>query len=70
MFVGTKPGLAAVGSATVAVLSESSSIEQPFFFFAMRRGHMLYNNCSLYNSAVVSTTVVTAMCIVHARSVL
>ena len=28
--VGTKPGLAAVGSATVAVLSQSSGIERPF----------------------------------------
>ena len=41
-----KPGLAAVGSATVAVLSQSSSIERPFF--AMRRGHVVYNNCALY----------------------
>ena len=29
--VGTKPGLAAVGSATVAVLSQSSGIERPFY---------------------------------------
>ena len=28
--VGTKPELAAVGSATVAVLSQSSGIERPF----------------------------------------
>ena len=35
--VGTKRGLAAVGSATVAVLSESSGIERPFCF-GMRRG--------------------------------
>ena len=39
MVVGTKPGLAAVGSATVVVLSQSSDIERPFF--AMRRGHVL-----------------------------
>ena len=44
--VGTKPGLAAVGSATVAVLSQSSGIERPFF--AMRRSHVVYNNCALY----------------------
>ena len=42
-----KPTLAAVGSATVAVLSQSSGIEQPFF--AMRRGHVVYNNCALYS---------------------
>ena len=41
-----KPGLPAVGSATVAVLSQSSGIERPFF--AMRRGHVVYNNCALY----------------------
>ena len=41
-----KPPLAAVGSATVAVLSQSSGIERPFF--AMRRGHVVYNNCALY----------------------
>ena len=58
-----KPALEAVGSATVEVLSQSSGIEQPFF--AMRRGHVVYNNCALYmlmynytNSAVASTTVV------------
>ena len=39
MVVGTKPGLAAVGSATVTVLSELSGIERPFF--AMRRDHVL-----------------------------
>ena len=38
--------LAAVGSATVAVLSQSFRIERPFF--AMRRGHVVYNNCALY----------------------
>ena len=37
-----KPALAAVGSATVAVLSQSSSLERPFF--AMRRGHVVYTN--------------------------
>ena len=42
-----KPVLAAVGSASVAVLSQSSGIEWPFF--AMRRGHVVYNNyCALY----------------------
>ena len=41
-----KPGLAAVGSATDAVLSQSSGIERPFS--AMRRGHVVYNNCALY----------------------
>ena len=41
-----KPGLAAIGSATVAVLSQSSGIERPFF--AMRRGHVGYSNCALY----------------------
>ena len=41
-----KPVLAAVGSATVAVLSQSSGIERPFF--AMRRGHVVYTNCILY----------------------
>ena len=41
-----KPALVAVGSATVAVLSQSSGIERPFF--AMRRGHVVYNNCALH----------------------
>ena len=41
-----KPALAAVGSATVTVLSQSFGIERPFF--AMRRGHVVYNNCALY----------------------
>ena len=41
-----KPVLAAVGSATVVVLSQSSGIERPFY--AMRRGHVDYNNCTLY----------------------
>ena len=41
-----KPALADVGSATVAVLSQSSGIERPFF--AMRRGHVVYNTCALY----------------------
>ena len=52
-----KPGLAAVGSATVAVLSQSSGIAA---IFAMRRvtwyrsgiiaafTYLLYNNCALY----------------------
>ena len=38
--------MAAVGSATVAVLSQTSGIERPFF--AMRRGHVVYNNGALY----------------------
>ena len=41
-----EPPLAAVGSATVAVLSQSSDIERPFF--AMMQGHVVYNNCGLY----------------------
>ena len=41
-----EPVLAAVGSATVAVLSQSSSIERPFL--AMRRGHVVCNNYALY----------------------
>ena len=41
-----EPVLAAVGSATVAVLSQSSGIEWPFF--TMRWGHVVYNNCALY----------------------
>ena len=41
-----KPTLAAVGSATAAVLSQSSSIERPFF--VKRRGHVVHNNCALY----------------------
>ena len=40
-----KPGMAAVGSTTVAVLSQSSGVED---IFAMRRGHVVYNNCALY----------------------
>ena len=56
-----KPGLAAVGSTTVAVLSQSSGIEQPFF--DLSQGHVVYNNCALTcrctnNSAVASTAVV------------
>ena len=58
-----EPALASVGSATVAVLSQSSGIERPFF--AMRLGHVVYNNCALYisccctnHSAVASTAVV------------
>ena len=42
-----KPALAAVGSATVAVFSQSSSIEWPFF--AMKQDHVVYNNCALYH---------------------
>ena len=38
--VSKKPGLAAVGIATVAVLSESSSIER-LFSLTMTRGHVL-----------------------------
>ena len=48
-----KPALAVVGSATVAVLSQPCSIEWPLF--AIRRGHVVYNNCVLLH--VVQTTV-------------
>ena len=41
-----KPPLAAIGSATVAVLPQSSGVERPFF--AIRRGHVVYNICALY----------------------
>ena len=41
-----KPALAAVGSATVTVLSQSSGIKRPFF--VMWRGHVVHNNCALY----------------------
>ena len=44
MVVGTKPGLAAVGSATVAVLSQSSEIAA---IFAMRR-------VTWYRSAIIA----------------
>ena len=62
MVVGTKPGLAAVGSATVAVLSQSSGIAA--IFFAMRRGHVLCTiiapfTCCFTNNAVASTAVVS-----------
>ena len=40
------PALAAVSSATVAVLSQSSSVAA--IIFVMRRGHVVYNNCALY----------------------
>ena len=40
-----EPPLAAVGSATVEVLSQSSGIAA---FFPTRRGHVIYNNCALY----------------------
>ena len=40
-----KPGLAAVGSATVAVLSQSSGIAA---IFCHEAGHVVYNNCALY----------------------
>ena len=39
-------GQTTVGSAALPVLSQSSGIERPFF--AMRRGHVVYNNCALY----------------------
>ena len=39
-----KPGLAAVGSATVTVLSQASGIAA---IFPMKRGHVVYNNCTL-----------------------
>ena len=58
-----KPALAAVGSATVAVLSQSSGRERPFF--AMRQGHVAYNNSPVYmlcaNSAVASTIAYTVV---------
>ena len=41
-----KPALAAIGSATVAVLSQSFGVERPYF--AMRWGHVVYNNCAIY----------------------
>ena len=41
-----KPVQVAVGSATVAVLSQSSHIERPIF--STRRGNVVYNNCTLY----------------------
>ena len=50
-----KPELAAVGSATVAVLSQSSGIAA---IFAMRRGHVVYNNCALYLLAIVLLNIV------------
>ena len=61
-----KPALAAVGSATVAVLSQSSGIEWPFI--AKWRGHVVtwstiiasFTCCCINNSAVASTTVVSA----------
>ena len=59
-------------SATVAVLSQSSgrSIERPFF--AMRRGHVVYNNCALYMLLYKQQCRGFYCCsksIVHARSV-
>ena len=42
-----EPPLAAVGSATVAILSQPSGIAA---IFAMRRGHVVYNNCAPYLS--------------------
>ena len=67
MVVGTKPGLAAVGSATVAVISQSSGIAA---IFAMRRVTWYRSaiiagctiiapfTCCCTNSAVASTAVV------------
>ena len=70
MVVGTKPGLAAVGSATVAVLSQSSGIAA---IFAMRRVTWYRSaiiapfTCCCTNRAVASTAVVKR--VVNARSV-
>ena len=47
-----KPGLVAVGSATVAVSQA-----------AMRRGHVVYNNCALYMLLVIVQTVPWLLCI-------
>ena len=56
-----KPGVAAVGSATVAVLSQSSGIERPI----LPRGGVTWSTiiapftcCCTNNSAVASTAVV------------
>ena len=43
-----KPVLVAVGSATVAVLSESSGLAAILCHEAGSRGHVVYNNCALY----------------------
>ena len=61
MVVGTKPGLAAVGSATVAVLSQSSGTAAIFCHEAGSRG--IYTiiapfTCCCTNSAVASTAAV------------
>ena len=53
-----KPALAAVGSATIAVLSQSSDIEQPFF--ATRSGHVVYNNCASTCCCTNSSAVASA----------
>ena len=55
-----KPVLAAVGSATVAVLSQSSGIERPFF--AMSRGHVVYNNCALYIIIIIIILILQHSC--------
>ena len=66
MVVGKKPGLAAVGSAIVAVLSQTSAIAAIFL-----PGHVVYNNRALYmllyKQCLASTAVVKRE--VNARSV-
>ena len=49
-----KPALAAVGSATVAVLSQSSGVAA---IFSMRRGHVVYNSWQLCPLHVVAEEV-------------
>ena len=68
MVVGTRPRLAAVGSATVAVLSQSSSLYRATIFFAMRRGHVLTIIIAPF-TVHVQTTATTVVSIIHARSV-
>ena len=60
-----KPGLLAVGSTTVAVLSQSSGIERPFF--AMRQGHVVYNNCALYMLYIQTVLSVASITVVTVR---
>ena len=66
-----EPPLAAVGSATVAVLSQSSDIERPFL--PLGGGHVVYNNCALYmllyKQQCVASTAVVYKRVVNARSV-
>ena len=70
MVVGKKPGLAAIGSATVAVLSESSGIEQSFSL-PCGGGHVLTRIAPF--TVHVQTTVAwfyyILLYVIHARSV-